>query len=56
MLQPLSFMQNTPQHLACDSSSTIVQVSCLDGAFIEFKSVLLLNAKIHLYLGTSRPH
>lgn len=57
MLQPLSFKQNALQHLACDSSSTtVVQVSCLDGTFIEFKSVLLLNTKIRLYLGTSRPH
>lgn len=55
MLWTLSFMQAPLQHLACDSSNAIVQVSCLGLAFIEFKTLLLLNAKICLYLGTSRP-
>lgn len=29
MLQTLSFMQTPFQHLACDSSNTIVQLTCL---------------------------
>lgn len=55
MLQTLSFMQTSCQNLACDSFNATVQVSCLVLAFIEFKSLLLLSAKICLHLRTLRP-
>lgn len=45
MLQTLIFMQDPLQHLACESSNTVVWMSCLGLAFIEFKTLLLQMQK-----------